>query len=1397
MRRSGKKVLVWLLGAVLALATVLAIGLSTLAGQRTLLGIAATIASTSDTRLRIGRLTGSLFSRGHLDRIAIEDAKGNWLELMDIQFDWTASALLFGRLDVAQITVGRLVVDRPPETATAPRRRASTSASLPIGIRIADARIAEIHLGEAIAGDHATLTARASLSIDDLRHDMSGKLYGRRTDGTEGEVQAEFSYAFDLRELALDLVASEPANGIVANVLNLSQRPPLRAILKGTGPLDDWSGTLTMDSAGTVFARLGAAIERGSVGHRLTVDLNGYFSELAPIEFRDLLAGKTVGQVRAALHDDGTVAVQSATLTTEAVALAAHGRANLATGPTEGRASLKLARADNAPIRLPFAGSVAPAVVSAIAAIEIAQENAGGNGERVFAVDLAIEGFTTPDRDIRNLVGSVPRFDARGRIGPTAVSIDTATVSTRALKAAGSGKVRGGTFRGSLNGSAHDLSAFSNIANQRLSGRGRVAFDGTAAIDGGTLNGVLTASLSDFGIGQRVADRLLAGTNDIKAKLMYARSSGIEITDAVWRGPAIAAEATGTITPSMQRGRLKARVSNLNAIAADLSGVVSLDADFANAADNVSAALMVTGHSLRWRGHPVDDPSLKLEVEGPSRSVNAKGQFSARYRDIPITGGATIRLAEAAGASIPELDLRFGRSRLKGWLDANTASQPKGEFALDVPDLGEFSEALGAATAGSLKAQVELAMHEAAPKLKVRISGSKLAYDTSSIGALKVQGDIAEYLAAPRGQIEATVTSANLAGRPIAEGQLRVQRHDGPAAFRLSARGDDETLNIAGTATIADRAADVTLNRVDIGVADVQATLAEPARLTVGPETVAFQRVVLRVGDGTIDVAGTAGPQLGLTARLNQVPASLADAFTKDLAPRGFLNGDIRARGPVRAPVIEYAITLRESSFAATRAANLPAVTIDVRGKMEASVVSVNGRLQGPDGIDVRLDGSLGTSSAARLDLRTRGQIPFSLLDTKLAGRGLRASGTVAANATIGGTIAAPKINGEITSSAGRVRDPETGLDLFDIRLSARFDERHLIIDRLDGRSKDGGTVQANGRIGLDADAGLPSRIDIAINGLDINDRRMIQGRLGGRIRLSGAVLEDLLVSGEVSLGRFDINIPDRLPKSISEINVEHVNPPPHLVEVGADTSSRDQKSGGRPIRLALEVVSDGQIFVRGRGLDAQLGGRLKISGTTADPVTEGAFQMQRGQIAIVGRRLVFNRGTISFVGNLDPVLDFQATVPTGSHIVTTTVSGRASNPSLRFSSAPELPQDEALARLLFNTSLSRLSPIQIAQLAAEIDRLGGLSGAPDVLSQLRRSVGIDVLDVTTDEAGKAQVSAGKNLNDRVYVGVKQSSGAASSSVVIDLGITDNIKARAQTDSGGRSKVGIGVEWNY
>ena len=93
---------------------------------------------------------------------------------------------------------------------------------------------------------------------------------------------------------------------------------------------------------------------------------------------------------------------------------------------------------------------------------------------------------------------------------------------------------------------------------------------------------------------------------------------------------------------------------------------------------------------------------------------------------------------------------------------------------------------------------------------------------------------------------------------------------------------------------------------------------------------------------------------------------------------------------------------------------------------------------------------------------------------------------------------------------------------------------------------------------------------------------------------------------------------------------------------------------------------------------------------------------------------------------------------------------------------------------------MSRLSALQIAQLADAASQLAG-GRSTSLFEGLRSHLGIDDLDITTDARGRAQVSAGKYLNERTYIELQQG-GDNSSKAIINFDVGRGVKLRGAAE---------------
>jgi translocation and assembly module TamB len=236
-----------------------------------------------------------------------------------------------------------------------------------------------------------------------------------------------------------------------------------------------------------------------------------------------------------------------------------------------------------------------------------------------------------------------------------------------------------------------------------------------------------------------------------------------------------------------------------------------------------------------------------------------------------------------------------------------------------------------------------------------------------------------------------------------------------------------------------------------------------------------------------------------------------------------------------------------------------------------------------------------------------------------------------------------------------------------------------------------------------------------------------------------------------------------------------------------------------------------GNIFVRGHGLESEWRGRLTITGTSAAPVIAGTLTQIRGSVDLLGKTFTLTRGIITFDGSpkLDPVLDIVAEASAADITAQVNIGGFASAPKITLSSTPSVPQDEILARVLFNRGVGQISAGEGIQLAAAAGALAG--GGPGVLDRLRGGLGLDWFRLGSGPSGPATtlnprtttgsttggtaLSAGKYVAPGVSVGVSQGLSPPTSKVTVEIELRPHLTV--QGEAGQSGSTGIGLNYNY
>ena len=83
-----------------------------------------------------------------------------------------------------------------------------------------------------------------------------------------------------------------------------------------------------------------------------------------------------------------------------------------------------------------------------------------------------------------------------------------------------------------------------------------------------------------------------------------------------------------------------------------------------------------------------------------------------------------------------------------------------------------------------------------------------------------------------------------------------------------------------------------------------------------------------------------------------------------------------------------------------------------------------------------------------------------------------------------------------------------------------------------------------------------------------------------------------------------------------------------------------------------------------------------------------------------------------------------------------------------------------------------------------------------NVLTSLRRAVGIDTLDVRSGEKpGETTAAAGKYLSDDVYLEVERGVTPGTGRAKVQVEITPNLSVGTEVDE--KSQTGVGLQWRY
>ncbi|WP_243443998.1 translocation/assembly module TamB domain-containing protein [Asaia prunellae] len=804
---------------------------------------------------------------------------------------------------------------------------------------------------------------------------------------------------------------------------------------------------------------------------------------------------------------------------------------------------------------------------------------------------------------------------------------------------------------------------------------------------------------------------------------------------------------------------------------------------------------------------PLDDLAAKMQLKGEVGASDVPAGplvLDLAMAHLPTTPEGTLRADGKLDGRKLALDAAFARrgdGSAEILLNTLDWASLTGKAHLTIPPSARMALGTLAITAGNLNDFSALAGHRLGGRLALDLRTSEASDTAPPVMSLSVKGGVTTP-EAHLGAIDLSGTVSNPVAKPdlnlkLALGGIDAQSIKGSA--KLTAQGplDALALSLSGvfqnvmaapanidTALILDlNGKTVRLDRFAALVKGETIHLAGRSRIDFG-QIMGVDRLQLTIAPkgmspATLDVAGTIKPRLDLHVRAGQITPALAKPFMPGFDAVGVLSAQADLTGEIARPGGSASVNLHGFRLRSGPGESLPPLSLKANTILSGQTAQLSAQADAGSKIMLRANGTVPLSTSGNLGLKVNGNADLSVANAVLGAQGMGVSGRTAIDMMLNGAVTAPKANGRITLEAINFAHYGQGVRLSDINGVIVASDDSLGLQNVVAHAGKG-TIGLSGSVGF-LRPGLPLDIRIVSHKAQPITSDLLTAVIDTDLHAHGQLSTRLDVDGTINLPSVVVNIPSSMPASVPQLTV---------IRPG---EKQAVSNSNLVIGLDIRVLSPGEFFVRGHGLDAEMSGKLHIGGLSTAPDISGGFDLKRGFFNLAGVNLNFTKGRVAFDGSgvdhkLDPSLDFRADRNVQGTLASLVVGGYASAPKIDFTSQPSLPRDQVLAMLLFGSSTASLSPTQLASLAAAVAQITGGSSF-DPLGKVRGLLGLDRLAVGGGSGvnnGGASLEAGKYVMKGVYVGAKQATGGSGTQAQVQVDLTKRLKLNTTVGTGGQ-----------
>jgi len=716
-------------------------------------------------------------------------------------------------------------------------------------------------------------------------------------------------------------------------------------------------------------------------------------------------------------------------------------------------------------------------------------------------------------------------------------------------------------------------------------------------------------------------------------------------------------------------------------------------------------------------------------------------RLAGRLRNRPISGSGDIQLGPDRKPS-GTLQLQSGGASLHAV--ATRGAQPRVEATLRIAALAEWRKNL----AGALNVEATAIGRWPDIELEARVSGQRLRGGDASLESANLHL-AARNARAPRGRLELKSRGVELTGMRFEDLAIRLEGDQRAHTLNIDAHGKPVSLELQASGEYTRQAWAGTLARLGITVEQIPPLkLAEPARIALTRDTFELGKTCLTGGDIAVCAAAHhANRELAANYSVRALPLGLLVALAAPRSPvtvEGLLEGggDLRRSGT---GALTGRATLGSASGAFIQGDSEDAVRLEYRDLgIDLDLTPESGRAQ-VRGVLVRqgnLDGVL-TVATAEADPTLAGKANLALRDLSPLGwwmpqlANLRGSGELAAE--VAGTLKKPQLAFSVRGTGLGAEVPLLGV--------------HLREGNVDAGLQPGGAFSAQGSISSgEGVLKLGGRRD-AQRGVELQftgSQFLAANVPGARV----IIAPDLSLTGRVG----ELSLKGTVKIESADVNLEKLSigrsyrPSGDVVIVDREVEIEDHSLG---LSTDVRLVFGDQVKLAGYGLDATVGGELRVLEERDQPGRATGEIRLAGTYEAFGRKLTIERGRLQFAGTAldDPQLDILAFRKIDEITAKLRVTGTAQNPKLDVFTEPAMSQTDAMSYLLTGKSASDLHGDEGNDVQSAAQSLGGVLGNR-LAKRLGGKVGlVDQVGVEqNNDLGGSAFTVGKYLSPKLFV---------------------------------------------